>query len=523
MSQFTGHKKNLLQKTLQVGGNTFVSRMLGLTREILLMRFLGITVFADAFTTAFMLPNSLRKIFAEGALTAAFVPTFVTIFKKEGKEQANGLMSLSFVVFESILLVLCALVMWQARATVSFIAPGYSEAQLAAAIPMLRIMMPFIFFISTSALLSGALHSVQHFFVPAFGPVLLNIVFIVSLLACLKFQLTAQFLCWTVLAGGALQCLMHVVAYLRLGFQFTWWQPSAMKYFAQVIGKFLLCFISMSVMEVNLFIDQRFASYLAVGSVTLIKYANRFMGIPLGVFAVAFSTILLPYFTKVKLEEPKRLNFYLLEATKFVFWVTLPATLILAFLSDQVFLTLFASMSSKFPAHRVSEAGSILVGFMFGLCCFSLNKILLSLYYSLHDTFYPTVISVIATLLNIVTNYYLVGIWGGFGLAVATSFSGLVQMVLCLYFLHKKHNFTLPVFQTGSFLLKYSLQVVTVLLPFYLLYQPLYNLIAEKMPYSYFFTQSFGFWFWVGPLILLSYYLLYRFKRWFGVELYFLD
>ena len=312
MEQFTEQKKskrNLLLKTLQVGGNTFLSRMLGLTREILLMRFLGIEVFADAFTTAFMLPNSLRKIFAEGALTAAFVPTFVTLFKQKGKDDANKLMLLSFLVFETLLVLLCAAVMYYAPQTVHFIAPGYSAQQVAATVPLLRILMPFIFFISTSALLSGALHSVGHFFVPAFGPVLLNVVFIGALVTCLHFSLAASYLAWFILFGGLLQCIMHVITYFRLGFSFAVWDATTLQSFGHVMAKFFLCFLSMSVMEVNLFIDQRFASYLPVGSVTLIKYANRFMGIPLGVFAVAFSTILLPYFTKMKLEHPEKLNF----------------------------------------------------------------------------------------------------------------------------------------------------------------------------------------------------------------------
>ncbi len=522
MSQAAERKKNILKKTLEVGGNTFVSRMLGLTREILLMRFLGVGILNDAFTTAFMLPNSLRKIFAEGALTAAFVPTFVSIFKKEGKEDASKLMSLSFIIFESILLLLCVLIMFKARETVLIIAPGYSEAQLVAAVQMLRIMMPFIFFISTSALLAGALHSVHHFFIPAFGPVLLNLVFISALSISLKFSLSPHFLCWMILSGGILQCLLHVAAYFRFGFSFQKWDKQSVRAFGQVAIKFLLCFIGMSVMEVNLFIDQWFASYLAVGSVTLIKYANRFMGIPLGVFAVAFSTILLPHFTRVKIENPERVNFYLLEAMKFVFWVTIPATLIIIFFSDQIFLTLFASTSSKFPVDRVAEAGSILVGFMFGLCCFSLNKILLSLYYSFHDTLVPSIISVFATILNVVTNYYLVGLYGGFGLALATSISGFVQMALCLYFLCRIHKFDLKMAGMAIFLVKYSVQVFLTLVPFYFLYHGFYKLVA-KMPYAYFFTKSLGFWVWAGPLVLVCYGLLYLLRRQFNISVYFLD
>ena len=515
-------KKSLLKKTLEVGGNTFLSRMLGLTREILLMRYLGVGILADAFTTAFMLPNSLRKIFAEGALTAAFVPTFITIFKKEGKDQANKLTTLSFLVFESILVLFCMLVMYKAQGTVQFITPGYSPEQVAATVPLLRILMPFIFFISTSALLSGALQSVNHFFVPAFGPVLLNVFFIGGIIACLKGAYPPAYLCWVIMAGGAFQCLMHLVTYIKLGFSFELWDVTTLKYFTQIIGKFLLCFLSMSVMEVNLLVDQMFASYLPAGSVTLIKYACRFMGIPLGVFAVAFSTILLPHFTRLKLEQPEKLDFYLAEAIKFVFWVTIPATLIIMFFSNEVFLTLFASYSSKFPAHRVPEAGTILVGFMSGLCFFSLNKILFSMYYSFHDTFYPIIISAVATALNACTNYYLVGILGGFGLALSTSLSGLVQTVLALIFLSVIHKFDIPFKRIFKFLLVYSLQVVCVLVPFYLLYSPLYNFIASFSK-AFFFTQSFGFWAWVGPLILGIYGLLYLTRNLFKIDLYFLS
>lgn len=522
MSQVTEHREAIRKKTFEVGGITLISRMLGLVREVLLIRFLGLEVFADAFRTAFMIPNSLRKIFAEGALSAAFVPTFVTIYKQEGKLQANALTTLSFVVFETALLFICAFVMIKAHSTVLFVVPGYSEAQVAATVPMLRILMPFIFFISTSALLSGALHSVQHFFVPSFGPVLLNVVFIASLLVSIKFSFTAHFLSWMILAGGALQCIMHIVTYFRLGFSYALWNSETIHYFGQILAKFLPCFFSMSVMEVNLFVDQRFASFLAVGTVTLVQLANRFMGIPLGVFASAFSTILLPYFTRVKLDNPEQLNFYLFEATKLVFWVTIPATFILISLSDQVFLTLFASTTNKFPLHRVVEAGNILVGFVLGLCFFSLNKVLFSLYYSLHDTFYPTIISIVGTLANVVFNYYLVRVYGSVGLAVGTSVAVLFQTILSIYFLCKVHELEFDILDLCSFLGRYTGQVLLTLVPFYFLYPKLYQL-ATVLPGAYFFTKSFGFWFWVGPLILLIYSLLYGLRKQFDVNLYFLD
>jgi putative peptidoglycan lipid II flippase len=278
----------------------------------------------------------------------------------------------------------------------------------------------------------------------------------------------------------------------------------------------------MSVMEVGLFIDQRFASYLAVGSVTLIKYANRFMGIPLGVFASAFSTILLPHFTRVKMDNPERLNMYLMESIKLVLWVTIPATFILCFLSEQVFLTLFASMSSKFPADRVPEAGWILVGYMFGLCCFSLNKILLSLYYAFHDTRIPMFISVISTLANIAGNYYFVDMWGAYGLAVATSLSGLIQTILSLYFLRTHHSFSIDYREIGRFVALYMLQVAAVLIPLWALYERIFCEI-QQTSYNAVFTQQIWFWAWAGPLLLIAYGLLYLMRNRAGTNMYFLN
>lgn len=519
-------KKNILKKLFQVGGNTLISRFLGLTREILLMRYLGVGVFADAFTAAFLIPNSLRKIFAEGALTAAFVPTFINLYEKDGQKKADALMSLAFLAFEGAVLFLCALVMWKPAFTLSLIVPGFSPAQVAATIPCLRILMPFIFFLSSSALLAGALQSVNHFFVPAFSPVLLNGFFIGGLLVCLSSGLPVEYLCVFILCGGLAQFLLHVFAYFSLNFMFHMPRRETLSAFGHVLSKFMLCFLSMSVMEFNLIIDQRFASYLHVGSVTLIKYASRFMGIPLGVFAVAFSTIMLPHFSRISISDPKRLSFYLLECSKFVFWVTAPATFIMGFLSKDIFLTLFASSSSKFPAHLVPEAGMILLGFLTGLFFFSLNKILFNLFYSFHDTRCPMYIAIIATVLNALFNYILVGIWGGVGLALATSLSGLVQMVLAIYFLQRSHNFTLNLKTFGLFAMRYSAQLVCVLVPFYFIYTLSRN-IMEKLfatGWAHFFMiKSFGYWLWVGPMMLFCFYVLYKTRKTFAIELYFLD
>jgi putative peptidoglycan lipid II flippase len=137
---------------------------------------------------------------------------------------------------------------------------------------------------------------------------------------------------------------------------------------------------------------------------------------------------------------------------------------------------------------RVAEAGFVLVGFLLGLCFFSLNKILLSLFYSFHDTKYPTIISVIATLFNIAGNYFLVDIWGSFGLAVATSLSGLLQTILCFYFLQTQHNLSLKNSELLLFCRNYGAQVIAVLIPLYGIYSFCFKTIAKTAYGTFFYT-----------------------------------
>ncbi len=519
-------RKSILQKTMQVGGNTLISRFLGLSREILQMRFLGIGIANDAFNTAFMIPNSLRKMFAEGALTAAFVPTFVNVYKKEGVDQANSLMSLSLLAFESVVLFLCAFIMWKTEFTLRLFAPGFSSDQISLAVPCLKILMPFIFFISTSSLLTGALQSAHHFFVPSFAPVLLNIFYIGGIVVCLMQGYTIEYLSWAIMLGGFIQFLLHVWMYIQLGFSLSFPTKESYKSFLKILAKFLPCFFSMSVMEINLIIDNVFASYGAAGTVTLIKYTSRLMGIPLGVFSTAFSTILLPHFSRVVMYAPRRLSFYLLEAAKFILWVTAPATLIMCYLADDIFLTLFASSSNKFPSDVIPLAGWMLIGYLIGLFWISVNKILLTLFYSFHDTYRPTYTAIIATFLNYWFNFVFFAWWGGAGIPFATTLSGIVQMFISLYLLQKYHNFKLYLSNFVKFSAKYAVQVIILSLPALILYKTVRRLVElifeNNLWMNFFMLKSFGYWIWAMPVIMVYFYALYRTKKLFKIRLFFL-
>ncbi len=514
-------QKTILKKTIEVGSSTLLSRFFGIIRDVLLIRYLGATGLSDAFITAFKIPNSLRKIFAEGALSATFTPTAVHILQQKKQHDFAGLMSLSFLVFESMVLVLCAFVMYYAEPILRFIAPGFSDQQIINAVPLLHILMPFILFISSSALLGGALHAVGHFFIPAIAQVILNIIFIAGLCISMFFNLPINYLCWCILFSGLVHFIMHVAMYIKFNFSFGAISRYDFHVFKTIISKFFLCLPSVSMMEVAHFIDTSYASLLPSGSLSLISYANRFIGIPLGVFAVAFSTILLPHFSRVNTYNPNRLPFYLLESAKLVFWITIPAALLMSFFSHDIFYTLF--FSEKFTLAHVNEAGNILIVFTFGLFFFSLNKILLNLFYSIHAAWITAIVSLCATGINILFNQLLIGQFKTLGLAAATTISGIFQTVFFLLILHQKYNFKLYIGRFLQFMFYYIVQLVLFDIFFIFLYYCIIKLI-HYMPTNcmLFLTETIGLWLWVGPLTMICIFLIWYTRTLFKVHLHFI-
>ncbi len=515
-------RKSIVSKTVQLGFWTAVSRLFGLVRTLLTARYLGADALSDAFLTAFKIPNLFRKTFAEGALTAAFLPTFITLIRRKEKAAAQGLMSISFLVFEAIVLALCLLIFVNARTVVFLIAPGFSLEQIELTIPLLRILIFFIFFISSSALLAAGLQAAHHFFIPAFAPVALNVFIIASLGICLVFHLPAQYLCYGILAGGLFQLLMHLYMYFKLNFKFGRISLGVFKEFKHVLWKFLPSLFSISIMEINLFIDTMFASGLPKGSLTLIDYGARFMQIPLGIFGVAFSTILLPHFARISTYAPRRLGFYLLEATKLVTLVTVPVTLFMCLFANNIFLT-FSMFVPSLTVAQVTQARLIFVAFTAGLFFFSLNKILFNIYSAYHDTLTPTIISVVATLFNIGFNWLLKAKLQAPGLALATTISGLLQCILFIWFLHRKFAIALYGKNFLIFCMRFFTAFASIVVVFFSIYKSvlfLLKLLPEGL--QKFFMGPLGFWVWVGPLACLLFLLLLLMRKKFKLRLHFL-
>jgi putative peptidoglycan lipid II flippase len=514
-------KKSIVRTAAQVGGSTMIGKIFGIIREITLANFLGIGAMSDAFIIAFKIPNTLRLLFAEGALSAAIVPSVVETLRNKNKSAVNKFVLLAFLTFEGVLITLCILAIWKANFIIGFCAPGFTPEKAEFCSKLLKILMPFIFFISSSAVLAGPLQAVGHFFIPAISPALINILFVVGILICTAFGLPIETFCYFILFIGLIQFILHVFTYFKLGFAIEKFDKDSLSSFWHVMKKFVPCLFSMSIVEIDAFIDTSFGSYLPDGSVSLINLAERFMSIPLTVFGVAFATILLPYFSKLIIYAPKRMGFFILESTKFVFWAALPLVITMIFISDKIFSTLFSKKLNLLQAHL---AGNILIAYLFAVFFFSLNKILLNVFYSFHSMWIPTIISIAGVIVNFSMNMLLVKTFSCVGLATATTISAIVQTILYIILLKKIFNIKFYIFKLLKFLTRYIVQLAITFTLFYFIYNFAYksiNLLPIEL--SNFLLLKFGFWLWVLPLELLIFWIIYRTRKVFSVKLYFID
>lgn len=516
----------LMRATVQVGCSTIVAKALGMVRLILEARYLGTGTIADAFVTAFRIPNSFRKIFAEGALTSAFVPTMVAVHKEHGLLAASRLVTGMFVTVQTFLLLVCISMAIAAPTIVSLIMPGWCFADAAVRITLtaslLRWLIFFIVFISSASLLSGALQALHHFALPAWSQVIVNGIWIVQVALCLYYELPVQFLAYAMLINGAILLLVQAAAYNYYGLSIAWPDRQTWCALHQVLTKFLPCVVSMGALEINLFIDQTLASYLPSGSVSLLYYTNGFMRLPLAVFATSFATILLPHFARIHVRVPRRLHFYMFEVTKLVLWVTAPVSLLMIIFAQKALATTL--LSSNFTLDHISIAAQLLTVYAAALFFFSLNRILLNMYYAMHETVIPTVITVVTTIINTLLNIILMNYWGVLGIVIATCTAEIIKTIVLIVILSKKFSLHFYGRRLAAFIMQYALQLGIAGILFVLGYIVMYSCLSFlPTVYRAVAFDTFAYWLWVGPLIMGVALFLYVSRRWFGIKLHFID
>ncbi|MFQ5600037.1 MAG: murein biosynthesis integral membrane protein MurJ [Candidatus Krumholzibacteriia bacterium] len=413
---------------------TFLSRIGGLVRELLFAALLGAGFYSDAFVVAFRVPNLLRDLLAEGALSTAFVPTFTQYLVRENREKAYALGNL---VLTTLLVVTGVVVVGGfvlAEPIVHFIAPGFSETPGKVELTALltRIMFPFLTMVALSAVLMGMLNAQRRFFVPAVAPALFNASAIVIGFALLVVDVKTRtaVLVWTlaVLLGGLLQMCVQVPSLARLGWRF---RPRYRPRFddpglRQILRLMAPAVVGLSATQVNILINNILASQLEQGSPSWINYAFRLMQLPIGVFGVAVATVNLAAVSRHAASgDLQGFRATLSDSLRLVAFLTLPATAGLVALREPIIGLLYEH--GRFTAFDTARTAAVVSMYAVGLYAYASVKVLAPAFYALKSTRVPLLASVAAVVCNIVANLLLYRRMGAPGLALGTSIGALVN------------------------------------------------------------------------------------------------
>jgi len=445
----------LFRSTAIVSSMTMVSRVFGLLRDMVFTRIFGADAGTDAFLVAFKIPNFLRRLFAEGAFSQAFVPVLSGVKTDEGDEAVSDLVRHTLGTLAGILFFLTVFAAIAAPILVMIFAPGFIDQpeKFALTTDMLRITFPYIMFMSLTALSAGILNSYGKFAVPAFTPVLLNLSLIAAAiwLAPLM-EVPIMALAWGVFIAGTVQLAFQIPFILKLGL-LRWprwgWKHSGVR---KILKLMLPGIFGSSVMQINLLFDTLIASFLVSGSVTWLYLSDRMVELPLGIFGIALATVILPNLSKKHTEgEPEAFSHMLDWALRWVMVIALPAAVALAVLAGPILSTLF--LYGDFKAMDVEMAAISLLVYSAGLIGFIVVKVLAPGYFARQDTKTPVKVGLIAMVANMAMNVMFVvpmlqlG-WSAphAGLALATSISSFINAGL-LYRGLKKAGVYSP--QTG--------------------------------------------------------------------------
>ena len=416
---------SLIKAISTVGVYTLLSRVFGFIRDILIANFLGAGSVADAFFVAFRFPNLFRRLFAEGAFAAAFVPIFSTSLEKDGRNVALEFANQAFTALAVLLLLFVifmeAVMPWALVA----LAPGFEgiEGKVEMATEYSRIAFPYLLFISLVSLQSGVLNSIHCFGAAAAAPVLLNLTFISAMLVFPGDNAhTGLVLSWAVSVAGVVQFVWLSYHCRREGYPLRFVRPRLSPKVKALGRRILPVVFGASLYQINLLIGTVLASLVADGAVSYLYYADRVTQLPLGVVGVAVGTALLPTLSRqLAAKDNSAAMMSQNRGLELALLLTLPATLALIAMPEPLIKTLFGR--GAFDAHAVSATSAALAAYATGLPAYVLIKVLTPGFFAREDTRTPVRIAVFAMLANIIMNLIFMRYWGHVGIAYASSLS----------------------------------------------------------------------------------------------------
>ncbi|MBN2332721.1 MAG: murein biosynthesis integral membrane protein MurJ [Deltaproteobacteria bacterium] len=443
-------KGNILRAAGIVSGATFLSRILGFVRDMITAHYLGTSFTADAFFVAFRIPNLLRRLFGEGSLTASFIPVFSSYLAAGKKEEAKEIAQTALTLVAAILVLVTIAGICFSPLIISLIAPGFHDnpEKFQLAVLLNRIMFPYILLISLVALAMGILNSVDHFLAPALAPVLLNICMIGAVfLLSLPLGNPALALAVGVLLGGLAQLALQVPFLRKKGFSLApkyHFRHPAIGRILKLMGPSL---VGLAITQITIFVNTLLASLLMDGSISYLYYADRLVQFPLGVFAVALGTAILPALSRqASKQQWEDFSQTFSLAIRGLFFITLPAMTGLIILSKPIIYVLF--QRGNFDATSTAMVAQTMIAYTCGLWAYAALRIVVPVFYSLQDAKTPVKVGGVALIINIVAALALMLPLKHIGLALATAISSAANIIILIYLLAKKK--TMPPLKINS-------------------------------------------------------------------------
>jgi putative peptidoglycan lipid II flippase len=433
--------RQLLKSASLISALTIVSRVFGYVRDARIAFLLGAGMAADAYTTAYRIPNLLRRLVGEGAVSAAFIPVFSRYVAEKKEKDAWEFANTMLTVVTAFLAAVTVAGILLSPLIVRLFASGFAgtAGKIELAAMLNRIMFPYIFLIGLSALSMGVLNSFHRFGAPAFAPILLNLTMIAfSFLGSLFGDITRT-LAAGVVAGGVVQLGVQLPSLIETGWKFRFKLDFHHPGVQRVAKLMVPVIFGVGIVQVNVLVDTQFASHLAEGSVTAIYYADRVMELVLGGYAVAVSTVILPLLSRqAALRQMDELKSTLNFGTRIILFITFPATAGLILLRREIIEVLF--QHGDFDAASTALTAWALPFFAMGLSAFAMVKIIVPAFYALQDTRTPVTIAFVAMLLNVGLNFLLIRPLQNGGPALATSVSALFNSVSLLIIFHRRYG-----------------------------------------------------------------------------------
>jgi len=431
-------KSRLIKAAGVVGSATLVSRILGFVRDAVIAWFFGAGFSSDAFIAAFRIPNLLRRLFAEGSLSSAFVPVFAEYVVNNNQDEAFSMARSAFRLLSIVLFLVTVGGILLSPWIVRLIAPGFDAEKISLTVTLTRWMFPYFFCIGLVALCMGILNVLGHFAAPAIAPVILNLSIIGSVFFIAPVMTTPVIgLAFGVLIGGILQLALQLPILVRKGFRF--WETARLVHPAlKKVGVLILPIIlGGAVYQINIVVGTLLGSLLNEGSVTYLYFADRLVQFPLGIFAIAASTAILPTLSRqAAARDFDELKNTFAHALRLVFFISIPAMVGLIVLREPIVALLF--QRGEFDAAATQLTIQAVLYYSLGLWAFSAVRVVAATFFALQDARTPVRIAIISIIANIFLGVILMKPLAHGGLALATSLASMLNLVLLMHALRAR-------------------------------------------------------------------------------------